>query len=181
MIVAAVVLPAVTAHGQGQDQFALGISAGVTIPAGVGADLHKTGYNATVMWGIGSVDSPFGIRFDGMYSSLGEKSNTGLTTPVGEAKVTSISANFLINTLGSNYHLYLIGGLGGFSYNPDGAGTKSKTDFGLNAGAGLFLPGVNTFIEARWFNFYRALPDVDTNVSGKRALQIFPITVGVMF
>ncbi len=181
MIVVAVLVPAMTLQGQGQDQFAFGVSTGVTIPAGVGADLHKTGYNATLMWGIGSVDSPFGIRFDGMYSSLGEKRNTGLATPVGEATVTSLSANFLVNTLGSNNHVYLIGGLGGFSYNPDGKGTKSKTDFGLNAGVGLFLPGVNTFVEARWFNLYRALPDVDTNVSGKRALQIFPITVGVMF
>ncbi len=181
MIVAAAVLPAVTVQGQGQDQFAFGVSAGVTIPAGVGADLHKTGYNGTVMWGIGSVDSPFGIRFDGMYSTLGERSNTGLTTPVGKATVTAISANFLVNTLGSSNHLYLIGGLGGFSYNPDGDGTKSKTDFGLNAGVGLFLPGVNAFVEARWFNFYRALPDVETNVSGKRALQIFPVTIGMMF
>jgi hypothetical protein len=181
MFVAAVLVPAMTVQGQGQDQFAFGVSAGVSIPAGVGADLHKTGYNATVMWGIGSVDSPFGVRFDGMYSSLGERSNTGLTTPLGKATVTSVSANFLFNVLGSNNHFYLIGGLGGFAYNPDGEGTKSKNDFGLNGGAGLFLPGVNTFIEARWFNFYRALPDPETNVSGKKALQIFPITIGVMF
>ncbi|MEO8577705.1 MAG: hypothetical protein ABI556_13430, partial [Gemmatimonadales bacterium] len=89
-IATAVTLPALRANAQGQDQFAFGLSAGASIPSGQGADYHKTGVNGTVMWGIGSVDSPFGVRFDGMYSILGEKKNPSLVSPQGSAKLTSI-------------------------------------------------------------------------------------------
>jgi hypothetical protein len=40
MVVAAVLVPAMSVQGQGQDQFAFCLSAGVSIRAGVGADLH---------------------------------------------------------------------------------------------------------------------------------------------
>lgn len=180
VLLTAVTLPVLRANAQGQDQFAFGVSAGATIPSGQGADYHKTGVNGTVMWGIGSVDSPFGVRFDGMFSTLGEKKDASLVNPQGKVKLTSVSANFLFKTIGGDTRLYIIGGAGGFTYNPDGSGTKAKNDFGINAGLGLWLPALNGFVEARWFNFYRALPNPDTGESGKRSLRVYPITFGFM-
>ena len=167
------------AEGQGQDQFAFGISAGAAIPVGLSADNHKTGPIGTVMMGIGGVDSPFGVRFDGSYIALGSKTGTG-TLGLGKAKVTNVSVNALFNIWGDNDRLYFIGGVGGFNYNPDGSGTKATNDLSINAGAGLWFPAVNGFIEARWYNFYRALPD-GAGLSGKRSLRLYPISIGLMF
>ena len=168
------------AQAQGQDQFAFGVSGGVTIPSGLGADNHKLGPNGSVMAGIGSVDSPFGVRFDGMYSALGAKTGTG-TLGLGRARVTSVSGNFLFNLVGQDERLYFIGGAGGYNYNPDAAGTRATNDFAVNAGFGIWLPGLNGFVEARWFNLYRALPDPATGLKGKKSLRIYPINFGIMF
>jgi hypothetical protein len=176
-----ITIPAARAHAQGQDQFAFGLSAGATIPSGPAADHHKTGINGALMWGIGSVDSPFGVRFDGMYTTLGDKKSTTLVNPQGSARLTSYTANFLFKTIGGDTRLYIIAGAGGFNYNPNGEGTSAKSDFGINAGLGLWLPMFNGFVEARWYNFYRALPDAETGESGKRSLRIYPITFGIMY
>ncbi len=176
-----VLLSSSVARGQGQDQFVFGVSGGITIPSGVAADLHKAGPNGTLMLGIGAVDSPFGVRFDRMYSALGRKTNPKITTPLGSARLTSLSANIIYDIVGNASRVYFVGGAGAFTYNPNGTGTKAKNDFGVNAGLGLWLPFVDAFVEARWFNFYRALPDETTNATGKRSLRIYPINVGFMF
>jgi hypothetical protein len=168
------------AEAQGQDQFVFGISGGVMIPSGLAADNHKAGPLGAVMLGIGSVDSPFGLRFDGSYGSLGSKTGAG-TLGLGAARVTNFNGNVLFTVLGESKKLYFIGGAGSYTYKPDGQGTKATTDLALNAGLGLWLPAVNGFVEARWFNLYRALPDPVTGLRGKRALRIYPISFGLMF
>ena len=167
-------------EAQGQDQFALGISGGVSIPSGIGADNHKLGPNGALMFGIGAVDSPFGVRFDGMYSALGSKTGTG-TLGLGKARVTSVSVNFLFNLVGQDERVYFVGGAGGYNYRPDGAGQRATNDFAINGGLGLWIPGVNGFIEARLFNMYRALPDPATGLRGKKSLRLYPINFGLMF
>jgi hypothetical protein len=133
------------------------------------------------------VDSPWGIRFDGMYSSLGKKSRTVNTpggpsvTTQGSAKLTMLTANALVNIYGSNTHLYALGGLGGYWYNPKAAGADSENDFMLQAGVGVWLNFANMFVEAKWANLYRALPDRATGQSGKRSAQIYPVTLGIIF
>ncbi len=168
------------AQAQGQDQFVYGIAGGVSIPSGLGADNHKLGPDGALMLGVGSVDSPFGFRVDLMYGSLGSKTGTG-TLGLGSAKVTNVSGNFLFNLIGQTERLYFVGGAGGYNYNPNGAGTRATNDFVINGGLGIWLPGLNGFVEARWFNMYRALPDPVTGLRGKKSLVIFPINFGLMF
>ncbi|MEO8194298.1 MAG: hypothetical protein ABI681_10650 [Gemmatimonadales bacterium] len=180
-LLAAFVIPSVEALAQRDDQFAWGIGGGATFPSGIARDNHTTGAHGTLMFGIGAVDSPFGIRFDGMYSSLGNRSGTSVVTDQGSARIFSLSANGLFRVYGSDTRLYAIGGLGGYWYNPDGPGTTAVNDFGLNAGAGLWLPWFNGFVEARWMNLYRALPDPVTGEKGRRSARIYPVTLGIMF
>ncbi len=175
-----VILLAGRAAAQGQDQFVYGISGGVMIPSGIGADNHKLGPQGAAMVGVGSVDSPFGFRLDVMYGGLGSKSGTG-TLGLGAAKVTNVSGNFLFRLIGQDERLYFVGGAGGYNYNPDGAGTRATNDFALNAGLGIWIPGLNGFVEGRWFNMYRALPDPVTGLRGKKSLRIYPISFGLMF
>jgi hypothetical protein len=181
-IIAALVILAFTAvnraAAQGQDQFVWGLSGGAMIPSGLGADNHKTGPVGAVMLGIGSVDSPFGVRFDASYGSLGAKTGPR-TLGLGSAKVFNFNANAIFTLLGQEKKLYFVGGAGSYNYNPEGR--VSTKDLALNAGLGFWVPAADAFVEARWFNLVRALPDPVTGLRGKRALRIYPISLGFLF
>ena len=176
-----------TASAQRDDQFVFGISGGPTFASGLAQDLHATGAHGMLSWGIGMVDSPWGIRFDGAYSVLGRKTRTIVApdNPVevsqGKGKLFVLSGSAIFNLYGSNTHLYALGGLGGYWYNPDGQGTSSKNDLAMQAGLGLYIPGIHGFIEAKWLNLYRALPDPNTGVNGKRSARLYPVTLGILF
>lgn len=180
-LLVALVLPGTRAEAQRDDQFAFGIGGGATIPSGDAADNHTTGGHGTLTWGIGMVDSPFGVRFDAVYTGLGDKSGSVGGIDQGSAKIFSIAGNGVFNIYGSNTHLYAVAGLGGYWYNPSGPGTATKNDLLLQAGLGMFLPFANSFIEAKWTNLYRALPNPDTGVKGKRSARVYPITLGIIF
>ena len=177
----ALAVPAAEAGAQRDDQFAFGIGGGATFTSGAANDNHSTGAHGTLSWGIGMVDSPWGIRFDGMYSSLGDRDESALPVNQGAAKLFILSGNGIFNLYGSNTHLYGLAGLGGYWYNPDGPGTSSKNDLGLQAGLGIFLPFANAFIEAKWLNLYRALPDPVSGAKGKKSATLYPVTLGIMF
>ena len=169
------------AHAQRDDQFVWGIGGGATIPSGWANDNHTTGAHGTLMFGIGGVGAPLGIRFDGMYSSLGDREDAGVVVAQGGARVFTLMGNGIFNLYGNNKRLYAVTGLGGFWYNPDGPGTVAVNDFALNAGLGVWLPQFNGFVEARWLNLYRALPDPVTGLKGKKSARLYPVTLGFMF
>lgn len=168
------------ARAQRDDQFVWGISGGAAIPSGLASDHHETGPQGALMFGIGGVGSPLGIRFDASYSALGDKGGTVGVQEQGEAGIFSIMGSSILNLYGSNRHIYAIGGLGGFWYNPDGQGSIAVNDLIVGAGLGVFFPRLG-FIEARWTNLYRALPDPDTGLKGKKSARLYPITLGIMF
>lgn len=186
-ILLALVIPSARAAAQRDDQFTFGIGGGASIVSGEAADAHKTGAHGTVSWGIGMVDSPWGIRFDGMYSALGAKErlantpNAQTVMPQGDARVFVLTGNAVVTLYGSNTHLYAIGGLGGFWYNPDGDGTKSQNNLALQGGLGVYLPVANAFIEAKWLRLARALPDQATGLQGKKTAILYPVTLGILF
>ena len=182
LVLAAVALTSSAADAQRDDQFVWGLGAGATIPAGgATSNNHKTGAHGQLMFGIGAVDSPFGIRLDGFYSSLGDKTGGNLAVDQGEARVFALMGTGVFNIYGSNRRLYGLTGLGGFWYNPDGQGTSSRNDLALEAGLGIWIPGINGFLEAKFMNFYRALPDPVTGLKGKKSARLVPVTLGIMF
>ena len=179
-LIASIALFSAEAGAQRDDQFVWGISGGAAIPSGLASDQHEIGPQGALMFGIGGVGSPLGIRFDGSYTVLGDKSGTVGLQDLGEARIFSIMGNGIVNLYGSNRHIYVIGGLGGFWYNPDGQGTEAVNDLIVGAGLGVFFPRLG-FIEARWTNLYRALPDPDPGLKGKKSARLYPITLGIMF
>jgi hypothetical protein len=181
-LAAALVVAGHRVEAQGQDQFIFGISGGAMIPSGLGADNHKTGPLGSVMLGIGSVDSPFGVRFDASYGALGSKTGTG-TLGLGSARIFNFNGNVVFTLLGQEKKLYFVGGAGSYNYSPDGpgAGARSTKDLALNGGFGIWLPFVDGFVEGRLFNMYRALPDPVTGLRGKRSLRIYPVSFGLIF
>jgi hypothetical protein len=185
LALAGLALSANAARGQREDQFAWALGGGATF---VGKDVHTTGYHADASLGIGMVDSPWGVRFEGLYSFLGDNSRL-VATPgggvgrsgQGHGKMFALTGNGVFNVYGSNTHLYAVGGLGGYWYNPDGSGTSSENDFMLQAGAGIWLGFANAYIEAKWQNLYRAVPNPATGENGKKSMQLYPVTLGIIF
>ncbi len=177
----ALALPVSEAAGQRDDQFAWGLGAGATIPSGLAKDNHDVGAHSTLMFGIGAVDSPFGIRFDALYSSLPDADANGLALDQGKATLFTFMPHAVFNLYGSNRHLYAVAGGGGFWYNPGGQGTSAVNDFGVAAGLGMWVPGFNGFVEVKWMNLFNALPDPASGIKGKKSARLFPVTLGIMF
>jgi len=169
------------ATAQGRDQFAFGISGGVAIPVDNLKLHHTSGLNGTGSLAIGAVDSPVGIRFDLMYNAFGDRVGGAAITDQGKARILALTGNVVFNIYGQGARLYTIVGAGGYAYQPDGAGTEDESGFGLNAGFGLWIPRVNSFIEARFHNAYRVLPNQTDATKRGHSGQFFPITFGLLF
>ena len=157
------------ARAQVDDQFSWGASAGAVIPANELAHDHTTGFNIGGSMAIGGLDQSWGIRIDGMFNRFGAKSGTS----AGNAQILAGTLNLVVPFVASD-RLYVIGGIGGYGYHPGVKDGTNATDFGVNGGIGMFLPGLNGYIEARYNHFYRALPD-------KHAAVFVPITFGILF
>jgi hypothetical protein len=162
-------LPTV-AHAQVEDQFSWGLMAGAAIPARDLAKDHNTGFSGGITLALGGIGQLVGFRIDGLYNTFSAKSGT----TAGNANIAGGTANLVIPILGNGHHLYLTGGVGGYGFHSGVKGVKSVSDWGLNGGAGLWLPFGDMFVEARYHHFYRALAD-------KHPAVFVPITLGVLF
>jgi hypothetical protein len=173
-VAGAIVLVAMTvprgARAQVNDQFAWGVSAGGAVPTNYLAKDHKTGVNAGITMAFGGVGQLFGVRVDAMFNQFGAKSGT---TAVN-TRILGGTVSLVMPVFGDADRVYLIGGVGGYGIRPVLPGQTNVNDFGLNGGIGLWLPGVNGFIEARYHHFYRVL-------ANKRPAIFVPITLGILF
>jgi hypothetical protein len=158
------------ASAQVNDQFAWGLSAGAAFPVKELKKEHQTGINAGITLAFGGVGQLFGIRVDGMINRFPKKDDTD----AGNARIIGGTLNLVYSVFGSENRLYAIGGVGAYGIRPDVPGQEGKTDFGTNGGIGIWLPGISSFIEARYHHFYRAFP-------GSKAAPFVPITLGILF
>ncbi|MFN2604051.1 MAG: hypothetical protein ABR582_15025 [Gemmatimonadaceae bacterium] len=156
-------------RAQGDDIFSWGVAAGAAIPAKGLATDHHTGVNAGITMAIGGIGQLLGFRIDGMWNEFGAKSGTTAES----VKIVGGSLNLVTSLIGNSDRLYLIGGVGGYGIRGI-VGQASKNDFGINGGIGYWLPFANSFIEARYHHFYRALPN-------KQPAVFIPITLGILF
>jgi len=168
MLSTVVALPRV-ARSQGDNVFSWGVNAGGAVPAKGLADDHVTGVNAGITFAIGGVGQLIGFRIDGIWNQFGAKSGTTGTS----ARIVGGSLNLVTSFIGNSDRMYLIGGVGGYGIRGI-VGQASKNDFGINGGVGFWLPFANSFIEARYHHFYRALPN-------KQPAVFIPITIGILF
>lgn len=168
ILFSAVALPRV-ARSQGNDIFSWGVTGGASVPVNHLSSDHDTGYNAGITMAIGGIDQLLGFRIDGIWTQFGAKSGTTATS----AKIVGGSLNLVTSLLGNSNRMYLIAGVGGYGIRGI-VGQASKNDFGINGGIGFWLPFANSFIEARYHHFYRALPN-------KQPAVFIPITLGILF
>ena len=165
----AVALPSAVV-AQVDDQYSWGVNAGAAVPAKELAKDRGTGVSGGITFAFGGVGQLFGVRLDGMFNRFGAESGP----TAGNARILGATINLVYSLFGQSSRLYVTGGVGGYGIRPGVAGQDSKNDFGTNGGIGLWIPGVNGFLEARYHHFFRALPD-------KRPAVFVPITLGVLF
>lgn len=167
LALAATFITAPTLHAQAS----ISVAAGATLPVGSTADGLEMGYNATLGLGIKPPLAPLGVRFEGMFNSLGHKGASSAST-----RILAGTANVTLSGVGAPIPMgYLIGGLGMYNSSCSGCAVSvdSETDFGVNIGAGLNIPltGFGTFVELR----YHHIP-----VEGG-SFKLIPITFGMKF
>jgi len=163
-----------------QRTYALGVGGGAAIPVGKLSNIQNTGYNGMVVLAVGSAELPIGVRFDGIYNNLVKN-----TVPVPEGSPAATSSDLrivagLFNLVfafpGTSAKPYMLAGGGLYSTRSDVSGTKAKTDFGFNAGAGITfgLGPFAAFLESRYHTISR-------NEADGGVIQFVPITVGLLF
>ena len=157
----------------GQRTYALGVGGGAAIPVGRLNDVQSTGYNAMIVLAIGVAELPIGVRFDGIYNKLPNKSSDPTSSDV---RITGGLFNLILAFPGTTAKPYFIAGGGLYSIKSDVPGAKAKNDFGFNAGLGAtFAVGpIATFLESRYHTISR-------NAADGGVAQFVPITIGLLF
>ena len=159
--------------------FSLGIAGGASVPTGDFGTGREVGFHGAVVLGIRPVNWPVGLRAEGMFHRFafdGADLNNNLFAGIGDLVLTIPTTGVI--------RPYIIGGGGVYNIRRSGdedlgdndidLGRNSRTNFGLNGGAGLTfqLSGFNTFLEARFHNVF---------TDGPSDAQFIPITFGIVF
>ena len=173
------------ASAQGSPGVHFGIAGGAAFPTGGASDKYNTGYHASAMLVFNTPLAPVGLRIEGMYARMNEKSQLVADGPVEFGAGT---ANLVLGPRAIAFRPYFIGGGGvyrlGVTTTKGRAIVKeNENDFGWNAGGGISFgvgPVASIFIEARYIR-------VETDASfapgnnPSRHLTLIPVTVGFIF
>lgn len=165
---------AVPAHAQVRIGGALGLST----PTGDLGDVTGTGWHGMIVLGVQPTGLPIGLRFDGVYHSLGFDEDE---VPFeGDIRILGGAANaLLVFAPLSPLRPYISGGVGVYNLKANfddddilGDEDDSETKFGLNGGVGIqaALTGFSMFAEVRYLTIFT--DESNTN--------LFPLTVGFM-
>lgn len=169
------------ARAQGAPGVHFGIAGGASFPTGDAGDLYDTGYQGSAMLNFNAPMAPVGVRFEGMYARMDEKSGLGGS---GHVQVGSGTANLVLGPRSFVARPYFIGG-GGFyrikftASRTLGGFEETQDKFGWNAGGGISFgigPAASIFIEARYIRV-----ETDPNFALGNHFTMVPVTVGFVF
>lgn len=169
------------ASAQGSPGVHFGIAGGAAFPTGDAGDLYDTGYHGSAMLIFNAPLAPVGLRIEGMYARMDEKSQFGGS---GHVQVGSGTANIVLGPRAIGFRPYFIGGGGlyrvRFTASRAAGGFEDTQDkFGWNAGGGMSFgvgPVASIFIEARYIRV-----ETDPNFAIGNHFTMIPVTVGLVF
>ena len=166
----------------------VGVGGGVSVPLSDAKNSFKNGFNGQGFVKLNLGGFPLSPRLDFTFQSFDLKTaqttSTGTTLPStsGTGKVLAGVANVQIPLLHGRLQPYLVAGVGAYSVKTqldDAAGTEtSKTQFGINGGAGasLRLGVLKLYAEGRVDNVY-----TDKGVIDAKSIQVVPVTFGIVY
>lgn len=162
----------------------IGFAGGLSVPVSDAKNAFKSGFHGKgmVMWNPPVL--PLGIRGSVGYERLDLKSLApGLQ---GNGRILSGMGNLTYGFPVGPVKPYLIAGLGAFNMKADvsGANNPAKTQFGIDAGAGMEfkLGGITGFVEGKFQNIFTD-QGFSSAVGSAQAFktQIIPVTFGLFF
>jgi Outer membrane protein beta-barrel domain len=157
--------------------FSFAVGGGVGVPTGNFNDAFKLGWHGLAAVSYTLPSMPLAFQVDGAFSRFND-----------QTAALNLKDNIVYGTGNLKYQIkvsetakfypYLIGGGGVYNIDPtgqDAAGLNSKTEFGLNVGAGVTVNagGVNLFVESRFHDVLNGL--------GSSDLQFNNFTAGLRF
>jgi opacity protein-like surface antigen len=177
----ALAVPTLTLPVQAQlpEPFKISLGTGIGLPLGRFDDGFKLGWHGSAAASYALPLSPVAFQVEGGFSRFND-----------DQAGTNLKQNLLYGTGAVVFYIglpgvrtvlpYLIGGGGIYYVDPagrDGAGLESRTQFGVNVGAGLeFDVGrMNVFLESRFHDVFDGLGSQDlqfNNVTGGIRLGI---------
>ena len=175
-----VVLALLGAPAHAQNSYALGVSAGPTIPTGKFSQAHSKGKNLTMFLGVGVEELPIGIRIDGMYSDFDGRPVTpaggGAAVDTPDLRLLALVGNGVLTASGSIAKPYLVVGAGFYNSKTNAAEARSRNDLGFSIGIGstFNLGPLASVVEVRFHSISREREDGGS-------IHFIPITVGFAF
>jgi len=167
-----------TAHAQ--NSYAIGISAGPTIPTGKFGDGYSKGKNVTGFLAIGAEELPVGVRIDGMYNDFDGRTVTpdggGATVEMPDLRLLALVGNAVFTASGSVAKPYLVAGVGFYNSKSSASDARSRNDLGFSIGLGstFSLGPLASLVEVRFHSISR-----EPEHGG--SIHYIPITVGFAF
>ena len=159
----------------------LGVSGGMTVPAGDMADFHDSGFHYDASLFLNLPGLPISIRPE--FSLTQMKLKDPVNTAPATTDATKMFAAMGNIELGLGGGLYVLAGGGilsttAASLASGGVGDETSTNITLDAGAGLRfrLGGISGFLEARMGS-----ASYDQGTFGFQKAQFIPITFGLVF
>lgn len=171
------VAAALPLQAQGWNQVEFSLGGGLGVPTGDFDDGFKLGWHGLAAVSYTLPNAPLAFQVDGAFSRFND-----------EAAAINLKNNILYGTgnlvyrfkisEASRYLPYLIAGGGVYNIDPtgrDAAGLDSKTEFGLNIGAGVAVDAgrVRLFVESRFHDVLNGMDNSD--------LQFNNFTAGLRF
>jgi opacity protein-like surface antigen len=183
-VAASMLLLSSAAGAQSSRPVAFGFGGGMSVPVSNAKDAFKTGFHGQAMVQWKGPGLPIGLRGTLGYERMGLKSLTpGLD---GNGSILSGLANVTLGVSAGPLRPYVIAGLGAFNTRTDvsGASGASKTQFGIDGGAGVEfkLGPASGFIEGKLQNIFTDQGWSSALGSAKEfSTRIIPVTFGVFF
>jgi hypothetical protein len=159
-----------------------GLGGGVSVPVSDAKDAFKNGVNGQGFVRLNLAALPIRPRLDFTFQKFDRKSVsvTGPAIPnAGTSSVLAGVANIQVPLHRGTIEPYVVVGLGAYNVKSDSASTStSKTQFGVNGGAGLVvrLGIVSLYLEGRIDNVYSNSGVIDT-----KTIQVVPVTFGLVY
>lgn len=168
------------ALAQGSAGVHFGIAGGASFPNGDTGNVYDTGYHGSVLLNFNAPVAPIGLRIEGMYARMDEKSGLGS----GHLQVGSGTANIVVGPRAIAFRPYFIGGGGYYRVKFTATGIpvsleNTQDKFGWNAGGGISFglgPVAAIFVEARYIRV-----ETDPNFVTGSHFTFVPVTVGFVF
>lgn len=174
LAVATLLLAATAGAAHSQTALTLGTGFGATIPVGDAADFASTGWHAQANLGLTNPDWPVGVRFDGMYHTLGgEDLGAGLETAGLDIIAGTLNLQLFLSRNVSGGGFFVTGG--GGLYNIDSGDdeglieTESVTKAGIVGGLGykFGMTNLRLSLEGKYHNIF----------TEGSSTQLIPITI----